>query len=59
MPIYDYKCDNCALQMEIISPIEQRNNKHKCSCGGKLSKVLHAPSIRFKGEGFYKSDKSN
>lgn len=57
MPIYDYRCDSCEVSMEIIATIAQSDKKHTCSCGGKLTKILHAPAISFKGDGFYKTDK--
>lgn len=58
MPVYDFRCDTCLESIEVTSPIFAKQDEERiCSCGGKLSKVLHAPAISFKGDGFYKTDK--
>ena len=46
--VYEY-----LRQLKMLGYDEERI----CSCGGKLTKVLHAPAISFKGDGFYKTDK--
>jgi len=56
MPIYEYKCLKCGRVIEIL----QRSSEpplEKCpSCGGSLKKLLSAPSIQFKGRGWYITD---
>ena len=56
MPLYEYKCDTCGATFEVIQrfsdpPID------KCRvCGGPVHKVLSAPTIQFKGSGWYVTD---
>ncbi len=56
MPIYEYKCEDCGAETEVLQKASEPPKK-KCSrCGGKLKKKLSAPAIQFKGEGWYVTD---
>jgi putative FmdB family regulatory protein len=57
MPIYTYLCDQCDKTMDVHTNVESRNTITDCDCGGNLDRILYAPSLRFKGSGFYKNDK--
>lgn len=43
MPEYTYKCTRCKLQFDIAQRISEKALQ-TCQCGGKLAKVIHAPS---------------
>ena len=56
MPLYEYACDSCGETIEALQrfsdpPLETCN-----SCGGTLEKLISAPSIQFKGSGWYVTD---
>jgi putative FmdB family regulatory protein len=60
MPTYRYKCNGCNEYFEYLLPIDQSDAVYVCpnSCGNNLKKVFTAPTIVFKGSGFYSTDKS-
>jgi putative FmdB family regulatory protein len=55
MPIYEYKC-----RKGHVFDVMQRMSDDpvtKCEvCGAPVQRVLHAPSIHFKGSGFHNTD---
>ena len=56
MPLYEYACDSCGERIEALQrfsdpPLETCN-----TCGGTLEKLISAPSIQFKGSGWYVTD---
>jgi putative FmdB family regulatory protein len=57
MPLYEYKCDECGDVFEIIqkfsdAPLESHGN----GCAGRVERLVSAPSLRFKGSGWYIND---
>ena len=55
MPIYEYECRKCG-NFEVTQRITE-NALRKCpKCKGKVSRLLSAPSIQFKGSGWYVTD---
>jgi putative FmdB family regulatory protein len=56
LPLYEYRCLKCERHTD---KIENMNGPHlkKCPhCGGKVESVITAPSIQFKGTGWYVTD---
>lgn len=56
MPLYEYRCDDCAEVCEILQKITDPPPSACESCGGSLSKLISPPAIKFKGSGFYIND---
>lgn len=56
MPTYEYICDRCGELLEVFQSFNSKPLKKHETCGGKLTKVLHARGIVFKGSGFYATD---
>lgn len=56
MPLYEYKCEDCGEELEVIQKSSEPLKKKCPKCGGKLKKKLSAPAIQFKGSGFYITD---
>jgi len=52
MPRYDFVCDACQDHLELPT---RKPDEHD-SCGGSLRRIWHAPTIAFKGSGFYTTD---
>ena len=54
MPIYRYRCLDCAQTAEVIKKISDKGPPSECShCGGtEFTEVLSAPMIVFKGRGW-------
>ena len=56
MPLYEYCCQQCGKKIEKIQKFSDEPLTTCEDCGGRLEKLLSAPSIRFKGSGWYISD---
>ncbi|MEI6223081.1 MAG: FmdB family zinc ribbon protein [bacterium] len=56
MPTYEYKCDKCGHQFEKFQSFHEEPLKHCPNCNSSIRKILHAPSVVFKGSGWYSTD---
>ena len=56
MPLYEYQCAKCHKRTEKIENLSGPYLKKCPHCGGKLERTLTAPSIQFKGSGWYVTD---
>lgn len=56
MPIYEYRCEKCHRQFEILQKINEKNLDKCPECGGQLTKLISSPAIQFKGSGWYITD---
>lgn len=56
MPIYEYRCDACEAQFEVMQKMSDDPLEVCERCGGHLRRVLHPVAIHFKGSGFYTTD---
>ena len=58
MPLYEYRCLQCASVFEFLQKFSDPPLKECPKCGGTLKKVLSPPALQFKGSGFYITDYS-
>ena len=58
MPLYEYRCLQCASVFEFLQKVSDPPLKECPKCGGTLKKVLSPPALQFKGSGFYITDYS-
>jgi len=56
LPLYEYKCLKCGRLTEKIESVSGPYLKKCPKCGGKVEAVITAPSIQFKGSGWYVTD---
>jgi len=56
VPLYEYKCLKCGRHTEKIESVSGPHLKKCPHCGGKVESVITAPSIQFKGSGWYVND---
>jgi putative FmdB family regulatory protein len=56
LPLYEYKCRKCGRLTEKIESVGGPYLKKCPHCGGKVEAVITAPSIQFKGGGWYVTD---
>src|SRR5438045_2713944 len=56
MPKYEYACKSCGERLEVVQSFTDPALTECPNCGGALRKVFSAPSISFKGSGFYRTD---
>ena len=58
MPLYEYRCRQCASVFEFLQKVNDPPLKECPKCGGPLKKLLSPPALQFKGSGFYITDYS-
>jgi putative FmdB family regulatory protein len=56
MPLYEYQCSKCGNVFEVIQKYSDAPLKKHQGCGGKVEKLISAPSFQFKGSGWYVTD---
>lgn len=56
MPIYEYACQKCGAQIEVMQKISDAPLKKHETCGGKLEKQWSNTSFQLKGSGWYVTD---
>ena len=57
MPIYEYKCDLCNHQFEILQKINDKPVKTCPECSAdSLRKLVSAAAFKLKGTGWYETD---
>jgi putative FmdB family regulatory protein len=53
MPIYEYRCDRCSGEFEVIQKFSDPPLRSCAKCGGKLEKLLSRSGFSLKGAGWY------
>jgi putative FmdB family regulatory protein len=57
MPLYEYKCEACGQQFEVIQKFSDPLLVRCPKCGsGPVQKLISPPAIQFKGSGWYITD---
>jgi putative FmdB family regulatory protein len=56
MPLYEYRCSKCGATVETLQGVHDAPLKKCRECGGRLVKLISAPAIQFKGNGWYITD---
>lgn len=60
MPIYEYRCDGCGHEMELIQKMSDDPMKDCPVCKeSRLKKLISASGFQLKGSGWYASDFKN
>jgi putative FmdB family regulatory protein len=56
MPIYEYECDNCGKQCEMVQKFDDKPLAICTDCGGHMHKLISHTSFILKGTGWYVTD---
>ena len=57
MPIYEYVCEKCGNQIELLQKVGDAPPKKCTKCKkGKMEKIFSRTSFQLKGSGWYASD---
>ena len=57
MPLYEYRCEACGEQFEVIRKFADAPLDACVRCGGgPVHRLLSSPAIQFKGSGWYITD---
>lgn len=56
MPLYEYRCEQCGEQFEVIQKFADEPLTRHEKCGGAVHRLVSAPALQFKGSGWYITD---
>jgi putative FmdB family regulatory protein len=56
MPLYEYKCEQCGELFEVMQKFADTPLTVHEKCSGKVNRLISAPSLHFKGSGWYVTD---
>lgn len=57
MPLYEYKCEACDKNFEVIQKFADAPLEIHPECGkGPVRRLISPPALQFKGSGFYITD---
>lgn len=56
MPYYEYRCQKCKKQLEVLQKITDPPFKKCPKCKGKLNKLISQTAFQLKGTGWYATD---
>lgn len=56
MPIYEYECQKCHAQTEVMQKMTDKPLTKCGECGGRLEKQWSSTSFQLKGSGWYVTD---
>lgn len=56
MPYYEYQCQKCKKQLEVLQKITDLPLKKCPKCKGKLTKLISQTAFQLKGSGWYVTD---
>ncbi len=56
MPRYDYRCESCRTEFELMQSFSEAGNGTCPACSGKGQRVYHAVPVIYKCSGFYTTD---
>ena len=56
MPRYDYRCESCKHEFELVQTFAEAGSGSCPECSGAGRRVFHAVPVIYKGSGFYTTD---
>ncbi len=56
MPIYEYLCEKCGSELEMVQKITDPPLAIHAECGGKLKRLISSSAFVLKGSGWYVTD---
>ncbi len=56
MPRYDYRCESCENEFELVQSFAEAGQGSCPVCSGAGQRVYHAVPVIYKGSGFYTTD---
>lgn len=60
MPIYQYRCQDCGTEQELLLKVDESPNTPCMQCQSLLlQKCVTAPRFRLKGGGYYETDEKS
>lgn len=59
MPFYDYVCQSCGNEMEVMHSVHAEGPSVCPKCGGPMKKTFAAPAVHYKGSGWARKERSS
>jgi len=59
MPIYEYECQGCKKNFEIMQSMSEKPMATCPECSGEMKKLISSSSFQLKGGGWYADGYSN
>src|ERR1700744_1288709 len=57
MPIYEYRCDHCGKNFDVLQKFSEEPLTVHAECGGgPVERLISPPAFHFKGSGWYVTD---
>jgi putative FmdB family regulatory protein len=56
MPLYEYHCQRCGLNFEVLQKFSDDPLTVHDECGGPVERLISPPALQFKGSGWYVTD---
>lgn len=56
MPLYEYLCQRCGKNFEVLQKFADEALTVHPECGGEVERLVSAPALQFKGSGWYIND---
>ncbi len=56
MPLYEYRCNDCGKEFEIIQKFSDEVLKECIYCSGRVERLISQSSFILKGSGWYLTD---
>ena len=56
MPIYEYKCERCGQQFELLQRFDDPPRVECSFCGGEAERIISLANFHLKGTGWYATD---
>lgn len=53
MPLYEYRCQACGHETEVLQKVSDRPLRRCPKCSGKFEKLISRTSFQLKGGGWY------
>jgi putative FmdB family regulatory protein len=58
VPFYDYVCEKCGHEMEVMHSVHGHGPSACPSCGGMMKKAITAAAVHYKGSGWARKDRT-
>jgi putative FmdB family regulatory protein len=58
VPFYDYVCDKCGHEVEVMHSVHGHGPSACPKCGGEMKKAITAAAVHFKGSGWARKERT-
>ena len=56
MPIYEYRCNDCGYEFEVMQKFSDMPRETCAKCSGGVTKLISQSTFHLKGTGWYATD---